>query len=62
VLKTFHPHHFEMADTSVLEQGWRAYVWDGEETFGLFERCTLRERIANLPPAGAKAQLGGVGS
>ena len=38
------------------------YVWDGEETFGLFERCTLRERIANLPPAGAKAQLGGVGS
>jgi hypothetical protein len=47
--KTFDHHHFEMADTSVLEQGVARYVWDGEETIGLFERCTLRDRIANLP-------------
>lgn len=51
LLKTFDHHHFEMADTSVLEQGAARYVWDGEETVGLFERCTLRERIANLPAA-----------
>lgn len=48
LLKTFDHHHFEMADTSVLEQGAARYVWDGEETIGLFERCTLRSRIANL--------------
>jgi hypothetical protein len=48
LLKTFDHHRFEMADTSVLEQGVARYVWDGEETIGLFERCTLRERIANL--------------
>jgi hypothetical protein len=45
LLKMFDHHHFEMADTSVLEQGVARYVWDGEETIGLFERCTLRERI-----------------
>lgn len=48
LLKTFDHHDFEMADTSVLEQGVARYVWDGEETIGLFERCTLRERITNL--------------
>jgi len=48
LLKTFDHHHFEMADTSVLEQGLARYVWDGEETVGLFERCTLRERLTNL--------------
>jgi len=36
-----------MAQTSVLEQGLARYVWDGEETIGLFERCTLRERLTN---------------
>jgi hypothetical protein len=48
LLKTFDHHHFEMADTSVLEQGAARYIWDGEETIGLFERCTLRNRIVNL--------------
>jgi hypothetical protein len=48
LLKTFDHHHFEMADTSVLEQGVARYTWDGEETLGLFERCTLRERIVGL--------------
>ncbi|CAN7545161.1 hypothetical protein LJR219_003905 [Phenylobacterium sp. LjRoot219] len=47
LLKTFDHHHFEMADTSVLEQGAARYVWDGEDAIGLFERCTLRERIEN---------------
>lgn len=45
LMKTFDHHHFEMADTSILEQGVARYVWDGEETIGLFERCTLREWI-----------------
>lgn len=45
LLKTFDHHRFEMADTSVLEQGVARYVWDGEEAIGLFERCTLRERL-----------------
>lgn len=48
LLKTFDHHHFEMADTSILEQGVARYIWDGEETIGLFERCTLRDRLANL--------------
>lgn len=48
LLKTFDHHDFEMADTSVLEQGLARYVWDGEEAIGLFERCTLRERLTNL--------------
>lgn len=51
LLKTFDHHHFEMADTSVLEQGAARYVWDGEEAIGLFERCTLRRRIINLDAA-----------
>ena len=45
VLKMFDHHLFEMADTSVLEQGMARYRWDGEETLGLIERCTLRERL-----------------
>lgn len=51
LLKTFDHHDFEMADTSVLEQGLARYVWDGEEAIGLFERCTLRERLTNLEGA-----------
>jgi hypothetical protein len=54
LLKTFDHHHFEMADTSVLEQGVARYTWDGEETIGLFERCTLRERIVNLGAGGSR--------
>jgi hypothetical protein len=49
LLKTFDHHHFEMADTSVLEQGVARYSWNGEETIGLFERCTLRARLADAP-------------
>jgi len=45
VLKTYDHHYFEMADTSVLEMGVARYSWDGEEALGLFERCTLRERL-----------------
>lgn len=48
VLKCFDHHFFEMADTSVLEQGVARYSWDGEETLGLIERCTLRERLRGL--------------
>lgn len=50
VLKMFDHHLFEMADTSVLEQGVARYVWDGEETLGLIERCTLRTRLEGLHP------------
>lgn len=42
----FDHHHFEMADSSVLHQGTARYIWDGEETIGLIERCTLKDRIA----------------
>lgn len=45
LLKTFDHHFFEMADTSVLEQGVARYRWDGEDSIGLIERCTLRERL-----------------
>jgi len=45
VLKMFDHHFFEMADTSVLEQGVARYEWDGETTLGLIERCTLRRRL-----------------
>lgn len=45
LLSLFDHHHFEMADTSVLHQGTARYVWDGEETIGLIERCTLRSRL-----------------
>lgn len=42
LLSMFDHHDFEMADTSVLHQGSARYIWDGEETIGLIERCTLR--------------------
>jgi hypothetical protein len=42
LLSMFDHHDFEMAGTSVLHQGTARYVWDGEETIGLIERCTLR--------------------
>ncbi len=45
LLSMFDQHDFEMADTSVLHQGTARYVWDGEETIGLIERCTLREDL-----------------
>lgn len=45
LLSLFDHHHFEMADTSILHQGSARYVWDGEETIGLIERCTLRNRL-----------------
>ena len=32
----------------VLEQGTARYSWDGEETLGLIERCTLRSRLEGL--------------
>jgi hypothetical protein len=48
VLSSLFDHHlFEMAGTSVLHQGTARYVWDGEETNGLIERCTLKDRIAS---------------
>jgi hypothetical protein len=48
LLTTFDHHLFEMADTAVLQQGAARYSWDGEETIGLIERCTLRNRIPGL--------------
>ena len=45
LLKTFDHHFFEMADTSVLEQGVARYDWDGEQAIGLIERCTLKSRL-----------------
>lgn len=45
VLKMFDHHYFEMAGSSVLEQGVARYRWDGAESIGLIERCTLRERL-----------------
>lgn len=45
LLKMFDHHFFEMADTSVLEQGVARYRWDDEESIGLIERCTLREKL-----------------
>jgi len=48
VLSSLFDHHlFEMANTSVLHQGTARYVWDGEETIGLIERCTLKDRISS---------------
>lgn len=48
VLASLFDHHlFEMAETSVLQQGTARYTWDGEETIGLIERCTLKNRIAS---------------
>jgi hypothetical protein len=48
MLSTFDHHLFEMADSSILQQGVARYVWDGEETIGLIERCTLRDRLEGL--------------
>lgn len=48
-LKMFDHHLFEMAGTSVLEQGVARYVWDGEAALGLIERCTLRANLEGLP-------------
>lgn len=48
VLSTFDHHLFEMAETSILQQGVARYVWDGEETIGLIERCTLRRQMEGL--------------
>lgn len=41
----FDDHLFEMANSSILHQGTARYVWNGEETIGLIERCTLKSRI-----------------
>lgn len=47
VLTSLFDHHlFEMAGTSVLQQGTARYLWDGEQTIGLIERCTLKNRIS----------------
>jgi hypothetical protein len=46
LLSLFDHHNFEMADTSILQQGTVRYRWDGEETIGLIERCTLRNKLA----------------
>lgn len=48
LLSMFDHHDFEMADTSVLHQGTARYRWDGEETIGLIERCTLRSQLKGL--------------
>lgn len=48
LLSMFDHHNFEMASTSVLHQGTARYRWDGEETIGLIERCTLRSRLQGL--------------
>jgi hypothetical protein len=45
LLSMFDHHDFEMADSSILHQGTARYIWDGEETIGLIERCTLREDL-----------------
>jgi hypothetical protein len=45
LLCTFDHHLFEMADSAVLQQCAVRYEWDGEETIGLMERCTLKQRI-----------------
>jgi hypothetical protein len=47
-LSTFDSLLFEMADTSVLQQGMTRYEWDGESTMGLIERCTLRNEIQRV--------------
>ncbi|WP_297494798.1 hypothetical protein [Acidocella sp.] len=47
-MMTFDQHLFEMAESSVLEQGIARYIWDGEETLGLIERCTLRDRLQKM--------------
>jgi hypothetical protein len=48
LLSMFDHYDFEMADTSILHQGTARYSWDGEETIGLIERCTLRDGLEGL--------------
>ncbi|MCE7796717.1 hypothetical protein LWE61_09105 [Sphingobium sufflavum] len=48
LLTMFDHHNFEMAATSILHQGTARYIWDGEETIGLIERCTLRDRLQGI--------------
>jgi hypothetical protein len=48
LMSLFDHYNFEMADTSVLHQGTARYSWDGEETIGLIERCTLRSMLKGL--------------
>lgn len=45
LLSMFDREHFEMAGTAVLHQGTARYCWDGEETIGLIERCTVRSQL-----------------
>ncbi len=45
LLSMFDHDRFEMASVSILHQGTARYVWDGEETIGLIERCALRDSI-----------------
>jgi len=49
ILSTFDHHLFEMADNFVLHQGTARYSLGGEETIGLIERCTRRERLSGQP-------------
>ena len=50
LLVTFDHHQFEMADIAVLEQCAVRYRWDGEETIGLMERCTLKAKLPSGQP------------
>ncbi len=45
LLSPYDHNLFEMADCSVLTSGTARYVWDGEETVGLVERCTLHDKL-----------------
>ena len=58
LLKVFDRHWFEMADTSVLQQGTARYCWNGEETIGLIERCTLHEQLGGFAKASAACEQG----
>jgi len=49
LLSTFDRHLFEMADMSVLHQGTARYIWEGEETIGLIERCTVKTQLDASP-------------
>jgi hypothetical protein len=50
LMSTFDHTLFEMADSSVLHQGAARYSWDGEETIGLIERCTLHGQLEGYKP------------
>ena len=50
LLSTFDHHLFEMADSAVLQQCAVRYAWDGEETIGLMERCTLKQQLKPVQP------------